>query len=61
MSCPEMSLYHGLWCEELCILTVGDLRQREGVLHMRLEGTGDKVCDLMLHELSKSLHPTSVY
>ncbi len=36
-------LYHGLRREELCTLRVRDLQQREGVLHLRIEGKGDKI------------------
>ena len=36
-------LYHGLRREELCRLRVRDLQQREGVLHFRVHGKGDKV------------------
>jgi site-specific recombinase XerD len=36
-------LYHGLRREELCKLRVRDLQQREGVLHFRVHGKGDKV------------------
>ena len=36
-------LYHGLRREELCTLRVRDLHQREGVLHLRIEGKGDKI------------------
>ena len=36
-------LYHGLRREELCKLRVHDLQQREGVLHFRVHGKGDKV------------------
>jgi site-specific recombinase XerD len=35
-------LYHGLRREELCKLRVRDLQQREGVLHFRVHGKGDK-------------------
>src|SRR3989442_12111904 len=35
-------LYHGLRREELCRLRVRDLQQREGVLHFRVHGQGDK-------------------
>lgn len=35
-------LYHGLRREELCKLRVRDLQQREGVLHLRIEGKGSK-------------------
>lgn len=36
-------LYHGLRREELCTLRVRDLQQREGVLHLRIEGKGGKL------------------
>jgi len=42
-------LYHALRCEELCTLKVGDIHQREGVPHIRVEGKGDKVRYLVLH------------
>ena len=35
-------LYHGLRREELCKLRVRGLQQREGVLHFRVHGKGDK-------------------
>jgi site-specific recombinase XerD len=35
--------YHGLRREELCRLRARDLQQREGVLHFRVHGKGDKV------------------
>jgi integrase len=36
-------LYHGLRREELCKLRVRDLQHRDGVLHLRIEGKGDKI------------------
>ena len=48
-------LYHGLRCEELCTLTVGAIHQREGVLHIRVEGKGDKIRYLPLHVLAQRL------
>jgi integrase/recombinase XerD len=36
-------LYHAIRREELCALKVGDIQQREGVPHLRVEGKGDKV------------------
>ena len=48
-------LYHALRCEELCTLTVGDIHQREGVPHLRVEGKGDKVRYLPLHVLAQRL------
>jgi integrase/recombinase XerD len=51
-------LYHGLRCEELCTLKVGDIHQREGVPHLRVEGKGDKVRYLPLHVLAQRLITT---
>src|SRR5207245_4299147 len=51
-------LYHGLRCEELCTLKVGDVHQREGVLHLRVEGKGDKVRYLPLAVLAQRLITT---
>jgi len=48
-------LYHALRCEELCMLSVGDIQQREGVPHLRVEGKGDKVRYLPLHVLAQRL------
>jgi site-specific recombinase XerD len=48
-------LYHGLRCEELCTLKVRDIHQREGVVHVRVEGKGDKVRSLPLHVLAQRL------
>jgi integrase/recombinase XerD len=48
-------LYHGLRCEELCTLKVGDIHQREGVTHLRVEGNGDKVRYLPLHVQAQRL------
>jgi len=36
-------LYHGIRREELCRLKVQDYHRREGLLHLRIEGKGDKV------------------
>lgn len=36
-------LYHGLRREELCQLKAKDLYQREGVLHLRVDGKGGKI------------------
>src|SRR5262244_3106324 len=36
-------LYHGMRREELCKLRAHDLQQREGVLHFRVHGKGDKI------------------
>jgi integrase/recombinase XerD len=36
-------LFHGIRLEELCKLRVRDYQRREGILHFRIEGRGDKV------------------
>lgn len=36
-------LFHGIRRAELCTLTVRDYQRREGVLHFRIEGKGEKV------------------
>jgi integrase/recombinase XerD len=36
-------LFHGLRREELCTLKVRDYQRRDGVMHFRIEGKGDKV------------------
>jgi integrase/recombinase XerD len=38
-----MLLYHGLRRDELCRLTVEDYQRREGLLHFRVHGKGDKL------------------
>jgi integrase/recombinase XerD len=48
-------LYHALRCEELCMLTVGAVQQREGVPHLHVAGRGDKVRYLRLHVLAQRL------
>jgi len=36
-------LYHGIRREELCKLKVGDIQSRQGVWHLRIEGTREKM------------------
>jgi integrase/recombinase XerD len=36
-------LFHGIRRAELCTLTVRDYERREGVMHFRIEGKGEKV------------------
>jgi len=42
-------LYHGLRRAELCALTVGDMQQRRGVMHLRIHGKGGKLRHVPLH------------
>jgi integrase/recombinase XerD len=41
--------HHALRREELCRLKVGDVQQRQGVVHLRVEGKGSKIRYLPLH------------
>jgi site-specific recombinase XerD len=42
-------LYHGLCRAELCALTLGDVCQRHGVMHLRIHGKGGKLRYVPLH------------
>lgn len=42
-------LFHGLRRAELCSLTVGDLQERSGVVHFRVEGKGGKMRFIPVH------------
>lgn len=42
-------LFHGLRRAELCGLSVGDIQQRRGVAHFRVEGKGGKIRYLPVH------------
>jgi integrase/recombinase XerD len=42
-------LYHGLRREELCRLTVEDVQNRRGVVHLRVHGKGGKLRYVPLH------------
>lgn len=42
-------LYHGLRRAELCALDVGDLQERRGVKHLRVQGKGGKLRYVPLH------------
>jgi site-specific recombinase XerD len=45
-------LYHGLRREELCLLKVKDIHDRQGVPHLRVHGKGSKLRYLPLHPAS---------
>ena len=36
-------LYHGIRREELCLLRLGDMHSRQGVMHLRIKAKRDKV------------------
>ena len=42
-------LFHGLRRAELCNLSVGDIEERRGVLHFRVEGKGGKTRFIPIH------------
>jgi site-specific recombinase XerD len=42
-------LFHGLRRAELCALAVGDIEERRGVLHFRIEGKGGKTRFIPIH------------
>jgi site-specific recombinase XerD len=42
-------LFHGLRRAELCSLKVGDLQERSGVVHFRVEGKGGKIRFIPVH------------
>ncbi len=48
-------LYHALRREELCKLTVKDLQERRGVVHLKVSGKGSKTRYVPLHPASSGL------
>jgi integrase len=48
-------LYHGIRREELCSLRVRDMQTREGVMHFRIEGKGDKTRYVPVHQTAQRL------
>jgi integrase/recombinase XerD len=48
-------LYHGIRREELCKLRVGDMQTREGIMHFRIEGKGDKIRFVPMHPTAQRL------
>jgi integrase/recombinase XerD len=48
-------LYHGIRREELCRLRVRDIQSRQGVLHFRVKGKGDKVRFVPVHVTAQRL------
>jgi integrase/recombinase XerD len=48
-------LYHGIRREELCRLRVGDMQTREGVMHFRVQGKGDKTRFVPIHPTAQRL------
>jgi integrase/recombinase XerD len=62
-------LYHGIRREELCKLRVRDYQRRDGILHFRIEGKGDKVrfipvgieAQRLIHKPRHNLRHTNVH
>lgn len=48
-------LYHGLRRDELCRLLVKDIQSREGVMHFRIQGKGDKIRYVPVHAAAQRL------
>src|SRR5438552_12336094 len=48
-------LYHGIRREELCRLKVRDYQRRDGLMHFRIEGKGDKVRFIPVGTLAQRL------
>lgn len=45
-------LFHGLRCEELCLLRIKDIHERRGVVHLRIFGKGGKMRFIPAHPAS---------
>jgi len=48
-------LYHGIRREELCNLRVRDMQSRQGVMHFRVKGKGDKIRFVPVHPMAQRL------
>jgi site-specific recombinase XerD len=48
-------LYHGIRREELCLLRVKDMQSRQGVMHFRIKGKGDKIRFVPVHPMAQRL------
>ena len=48
-------LYHGIRREELCKLRIGDIQTRQGVMHFRIEGKGEKIRFVPVHPTAQRL------
>ena len=51
----SLLLHHGLRREELAQLTLGDIHERRGVMHLRVRGKGNKLRHVPLHPGSQEL------
>jgi integrase/recombinase XerD len=48
-------LYHGIRRKELCRLKVRDVQSRQGVVHFRIQGKGDKIRFVPVHPMAQRL------
>jgi len=48
-------LYHGIRREELCNLRVRDMQSRQGIMHFRIKGKGDKIRFVPVHPMAQRL------
>lgn len=48
-------LYHGIRREELCLLRLRDMQSRQGVMHLRIQGKGDKIRFIPIHPTAQRL------
>jgi integrase/recombinase XerD len=48
-------LYHGMRCAELCGLAVGDMQNRQGVMHFRVMGKRSKIRFIPVHPQAQRL------
>jgi len=43
--------YHGISRDELCLLRLRDIQSRQGVMHLRIDGKGDKIRFVPVHPM----------
>jgi integrase/recombinase XerD len=48
-------LYHGIRREELCLLKISDMQTRQGVMHLKIHGKGEKIRYVPMHPLAQRL------
>jgi integrase/recombinase XerD len=48
-------LYHGIRREELCLLRLGDMQTRQGVMHLKVRGKRSKIRYVPMHPLAQRL------
>jgi len=48
-------LYHGIRREELCLLCLGDMQTRQGVMHLKVRGKRSKIRYVPMHKMAQRL------